>query len=257
MKIQTIKTAVVLPGGPDLLTLLDDTIGQLEEGSVVAITSKIVSICEGRTVPFTQADKEELIIDESDLYLPKTLSRYGHHFSVVDHTLISSAGIDESNGAGHYILWPKDSWATANQVRAYLAQRFGLQKIGVIITDSTCQPLRRGTTGICLAHSGFKALHDYIGTPDLFNKPFNVSMSSISGGLATAAVLTMGEGTEQTPIAIISDIDFVEFQPRDPTPAELAMLRIPLAEDLFGLFLQNESIDWRPGRRSDRRSHDV
>lgn len=249
MNVRAIKTDVILPSGPDLFAVLDKAITSLDEGSIVAITSKIVSICEGRVVPFGAADKEQLIVQESDLYLPKTLSRYGHHFSVVDHTLIASAGIDESNGASNYILWPKDSQATANQVRAYLVKRFNLKNLGVIITDSTCQPLRRGTTGICMAHSGFAALHDYIGTPDLFDKPFAVSMASISGGLAAAAVLAMGEGTEQTPIAIINDVGFVQFQPRDPNQEELAVLSIPIEEDLFGPFLQNPSIDWQPGNR--------
>jgi F420-0:gamma-glutamyl ligase len=102
-----------------------------------------------------------------------------------------------------------------------------------------------------MAHSGFNALHDYIGQPDLFDKPFAVSMASISGGLAAAAVLTMGEGTEQTPLAVISDVDFVQFQQRDPNQEELAMLKIPIEEDLFGPFLHNPSIDWQPGRRTE------
>lgn len=250
MQVQAIKTDKILPGGPDLFSVLDQAITELAEGSVVAITSKIVSICEGRVIPFDQADREELIVQESDLYLPKTLSKYGHHFSVTDHTLISSAGIDASNGNDHYILWPKDSQQTANEVRAYLAKRFNTQKVGVIITDSTCQPLRRGTMGICLAHSGFNALHNYIGQPDLFNRPFKVSKASISSGLAAASVLAMGEGTEQTPLALITDIDFVEFQSRNPNTEELAELRIPLEEDLFGPFLQNESIEWEQGKRS-------
>lgn len=249
MKVQTIKTDKIIPGGPDLFAVLDAAITSLEENSVVVVTSKIVSICEGRVVPFDQADKEQLIIDQSDLYLPKTLSRYGHHFSVVDHTLISSAGIDESNGADNYILWPENTQATANSVREYLAKRFNLENVGVIITDSTCQPLRRGTMGICMAHSGFAALHDYIGQPDLFGKPFKVSMSSISSGLAAAAVLMMGEGTEQTPLAVISDLDFVIFQSRNPNDKELAILQIPLEEDLFGPFLQNASIRWQNGGR--------
>ncbi|CAN5333669.1 putative folate metabolism gamma-glutamate ligase [soil metagenome] len=252
MNIQTIKTDKITPGGPDLFAVLDKAITSLEEGSIVAITSKIVSICEGRVIPFGQADREELIVQESDLYLSKTLSKYGHHFSITDHTLISSAGIDESNGQDHYILWPKDSQATANEAREYLVRRFGLENVGVIITDSTCQPLRRGTLGIGLAHSGFNALHDYIGQPDLFDRPFKVSKASISSGLAAAAVLVMGEGTEQTPIAIITDTDFVEFQPRNPNDEEMTELRIPIEEDLFGPFLVNPSIDWKPGQRNQR-----
>src|SRR5690606_20031964 len=122
----------------------------------------------------------------------------------------------------------RNSQQTCNQIREYLCRRFTIRTAGVIITDSTCQPLRTGTTGICLAHSGFAALNDYVGQPDLFDRPMRVTQASISGGLAAAAVLCMGEGAESTPLAVISDVDFVSFQPRNPTQEELKSLRISL-----------------------------
>lgn len=253
MNITAIKTELVTPGAGDLLVLLDRSLPPLEENSVVAITSKVVSLCEGRVVPRDQADKEQLVIDESDLYMPSNLSRYGHHFTVAQHTLIAMAGIDESNSQDTYVLWPVDPQATANTVRKHLQTKHGLENIGVVITDSTCQPLRRGTTGISLAHSGFLALHDYIGQPDLFGRPFAVSQASISGGLAAAAVLAMGEGREQTPLAIVTDVPFVQFVDHDPQPDELDVLRISLEEDLFAPFL--ESVEWLPGQRGQT-SHD-
>lgn len=157
------------------------------------------------------------------------------------------AGIDESNADSQYVLWPKDAQATANRTRHYLAKKFNLQKVGVIITDSTCQPLRRGTSGIALAHSGFRALRDYVGTEDLFGRPYKVTQANISGGLAAAAVFVMGEGNEQTPICIISDLGNVEFQPADPTAEELHVLRIDMHEDLFAPFL--ESVTWEKGQK--------
>ncbi|MGH7237527.1 MAG: coenzyme F420-0:L-glutamate ligase, partial [Candidatus Saccharimonadales bacterium] len=106
--------------------------------------------------------------------MPKSLNKYGYHFTIKDNTLIPMAGIDESNGDGNYVLWPKDSQKTVNEIREYLKNRFKLKTIGVVITDSTCQPLRRGTIGVCLAHSGFLALNDYRQKPDLFGRKFNV-----------------------------------------------------------------------------------
>ena len=250
MIIQSIKTNKITAGATDLLSLLDEAIVGLKEGSVLAITSKVVSLCENAVVPIGDIDKAELIIQESDLYLPATLSKYGHHFTITNHTLIPVAGIDESNGEQNYVLWPKDVQATANQVRAYIQERHGLQQIGVIITDSTCRPLRRGTGGIALAHSGFQALNNYVGKPDLFGKPFAVSRADVAGGLAAAAVLQMGEGSEQTPIAILSDLPFVEFQNRDPSEAELAELRISLDDDLFAPFLQ--TVEWKKGERKQK-----
>ena len=247
MKVTALKTELITAGATELLPLLGRVINDLEEGSVIAVTSKIVSLCESRVVPFDQVDKDELVVRESDLYLPARLSKYGHHFTITNNTLIPMAGVDESNGGGQYVLWPKDAQATANQVRAWAKQKFALGQVGVVITDSTCHPLRRGTNGIMLAYSGFRALNDYVGQPDLFGRPFTVSQADVAGGLAAAAVLQMGEGAEQTPIAILTELPFVHFQDRDPTAEELATVIIPLEEDLFAPFLG--SAQWRTGTR--------
>lgn len=250
MRVISVRTKLITAGAAELVPVLERVITELEEGSVIAITSKIVSLCEGSVIPLGQIDKEELVVRESDLYLPASLSKYGHHFTITNNTLIPMAGVDESNGDGQYVLWPKDAQATANQVRAWARQKFGLSKIGVIITDSTCHPLRRGTNGIMLAYSGFRALNDYIGRPDLFGRPFTVSQADVAGGLAAAAVLQMGEGTEQTPIAILTELPFVHFQDRDPTAEELATVIIPLEEDLFAPFLG--SVQWHKGERDHK-----
>jgi dihydrofolate synthase / folylpolyglutamate synthase len=247
VKVTGVKTERITAGATELLPLLERAITEVEDGSVIAITSKIVSLCEGSVIPLAQIDKEELVARESDLYLPASLSKYGHHFTITNNTLIPMAGVDESNGDGRYVLWPKDAQATANQVRAWAKQKFGLRQAGVIITDSTCHPLRRGTTGIMLAYSGFRALNDYIGRPDLFGRPFTISQADVAGGLAAAAVLQMGEGAEQTPIAILTELPFVHSQDRDPTAEELATVIIPFSEDLFAPFLT--SVQWRTGAR--------
>lgn len=247
MNVAALKTELITAGATQLLPLLERVINGLEEGSVIAITSKIVSLCENSVIPLARIDKDELVVRESDLYLPASLSKYGHHFTITNNTLIPMAGVDESNGDGQYVLWPKDAQATANQVRAWAAQKFGLSQIGVIITDSTCHPLRRGTNGIMLAYSGFRALNDYVGLPDLFGRPFTVSQADVAGGLAAAAVLQMGEGAEQTPIAVLTELPFVHFHDRDPTAEELATVIIPLEEDLFAPFLG--SVQWRTGTR--------
>lgn len=247
MNVTGVKTELITAGATELLPLLERVITELEEGSVIAITSKIVSLCEGSVIPLDQIDKEELVVRESDLYLPASVSKHGHHFTITNNTLIPMAGVDESNGDGQYVLWPKDAQATANRVRAWAKQKFGLSQIGAIITDSTCHPLRRGTNGIMLAYSGFRALNDYVGQPDLFGRPFTVSQADVGGGLAAAAVLQMGEGAEQTPIAVLTELPFVHFQERDPTAEELATVIIPLEEDLFAPFLI--SVQWHTGAR--------
>lgn len=243
MIITPIKTPVITTGSIDLLDLIDQSVSSMQEKDILVITSKIVALCEGGTVPLDQIDKETLVRQHSDLWLPGTASNYGIMFALVENTLIASAGIDESNSGDCYVLWPKDSQASANQVRAHLMQRFDLKEVGVIISDSACQPMRRGVVGIALAHSGFANLHNYIGQPDLFGRPFRYSQSNVSGGLAAAAVICMGEGIEQTPLCTISDATFVDFQDRDPTAEELAENDIELEEDVFAPFLK--AVDWQ------------
>lgn len=240
MKVQAVKTDKVLPSGPSIFELLDKFLPKIKEGSVVAITSKVIAICEGRVVSIGSIDKEKLIESEAQYYLPGGIGKYGISFSITKNTLIPMAGVDESNGNGNYILWPKDSQQSANEIRGYMVKRFGLKKVGVIITDSTAMPLRYGTFGIVLAHSGFMAANDYRGKKDLFGRLFKVSISSIAGGLAAAAVLVMGEGDEATPVAVMEDLPFVQFQNRNPTEKELDDFYISMVdEDLFAPFLNN------------------
>jgi F420-0:gamma-glutamyl ligase len=231
-----------------LTSLLDAFLKDLPEASILAVTSKVVSLCENRVIPIGKSPREKLIKQESSLYLPSELSKYGHHFTIANDTLIASAGIDESNGNGNYVLWPSNPQESADRVRQYLVRRFNLTKVGVIITDSISIPLRRGTHGIALSHSGFIALKNYVGKLDLFGRPFEVSQANFVEGLAASAVLVMGEGTEQTPMALITELPFIEFNDNSPTAEELQGLHISIEEDLFAPFLK--SVSWKNGDKS-------
>ena len=245
MIVTPLRTPVVTARMYTLVELLDGAIEKLEEGSIVAITSKVVALCEGSVVPRGSIEKDQLVAHEASRYLGREHSKFGLTFTITNDTLIPTAGIDESNGGGDYVLWPRNPQSSATAARNHLAERFGLQKIGVILTDSTCQPMRRGTSGIAIAQSGFHAAKNYVGSKDLFGHEYKVTYANLAGMLAAAAVATMGEGTERTPLAVISDLPFIDFAATAPDAAELEFLRITLEEDLFAPFL--EAVDWQPG----------
>jgi len=187
-----------------------------------------------------------LVAREADYYLPENLSKYGFSFTIIHNTLVPAAGVDLSNGNGNYVLWPLDPQKTVNEVRQYLRKRFGLNKVGVILTDSTARPLHFGTEGVAIRYSGFASSNNYIGTPDLFGRKLEVSISNVVDGLASAAVVVMGEGTEQTPFAVISDLPFVDFQDQDPTDKELKQFYLEhMEDDLFEPFLRQ--MGWQEG----------
>ncbi len=247
MKIFSIKTHKIRPYKQNLFEILDKYLKSLKERSIVVITSKIVSICEGRVVKMEKADKKELIEQEAEYFLPPEKNKYNITLTIKGNLLVPTAGIDESNGNGYYILWPEDSQKTANEVRQYLCKRFSIKKVGVIITDSKTTPLRWGTTGVAIAHSGFASLNDYIGKPDIFGRKFKVQKANISDALAVSGVLIMGEGSEQTPLAVVEDVPFVKFQNRNPSKKELKEFHIDMEDDLYGSLLKG--VKWRKGSK--------
>lgn len=245
MKVRAIKTEKVTPKSISLEFLLNKYLPKIFENSIVVITSKIVSLCEGSVVAIEDVDKHELIKKEADFFIPPEKNQYGIILTLKNGMLVATAGIDESNGNGYYILWPENAQKTANNIRSYLCKKFGLKNIGVIISDSRTAPLRWGTTGFGLAYSGFNPIKNYIGTPDLFGKILKITKSNVLDALSVAAVMEMGEGREQTPLAVITDIPYVKFLLRNPSKKEIDQLRVRLKDDLYSIFFANAP--WEKG----------
>lgn len=247
MNIKPIKTEKITAGGPKLIDVINASVSECTQHSILVITSKIVSLCEGRVVKIGEQDKQSLIRDESSFYIPPEKSKYDISLTITRNILIPTAGIDESNGNGYYVLWPEDPQQTARDVRRYLADRFRLTHVGVLITDSKTAPLRLGTSGISLAYAGFSALKNYIDTPDLFGRNLKVTKANIADGIAAASVLVMGEGNEQTPLAMVTDVPFIYFHESMPTEKELKELYIPLEDDMYSPLII--SAPWKKGSK--------
>lgn len=246
MNVEPIKTRKFLPPKDNLWELLSE-IKTLKENSIVAISSKIVSIEEGRCIPFESITKDELAISEADKYIPREYSPGGWILHTIkNNMLIASSGVDESNGNNFYILWPKNPQSSAQKIWKFLKKKFKVKNLGVIITDSRLVPLRRGVVGIAIGFFGFKPLKDYRGKKDLFGRKFIMETSNFPDSLASAAVLEMGEGSESKPITIIEDIPNLEFiQKEYRAKSEDDAFEIPEKEDMFYPFLSN--VKWRKG----------
>lgn len=236
-----------MPPKDDLFQLLRGLTPQLrgQTPRIIVITSKIVSIWQGRCILVNSTkDKDELIKKEAELYLPRKKVPKGWVMLTMKHNImIPTAGIDESNANGYYILWPEKSFETAKKIYTFVKKEFKLKKLGVIISDSHTVPLRWGTMGIALSYWGFWPLKDYRGKKDIFGRKLKITQSNIADALATTAVLSMGEGKEQTPIAIIEDIPFVKFG--DFNFLKKNPLAIDRKMDIYGPLLN--AIKWDKG----------
>jgi putative folate metabolism gamma-glutamate ligase len=236
--------------GDDLYKILDDSLPKLKEGTVVAVTSKIISICQGNIVPNDgKIDKEALVKQQADWYYEdENLKTFGTLIpTITNNILISNAGIDESNVEDGYLLWPKNLDQTTVAIWKYLRAKHKIKKLGVMVTDSRLTPLVYGITGVGISWCGFEAFQDYRGKPDVFGRKLTMSLKCVLSGLGAAAVVVTGEGNEQTPLATITDLPFVVFQNRPPTPEERQNILITKENDIFGKMLN--SVKWEKGRR--------
>ncbi len=201
MEIRAIKTRV-FKGRENLIDFILRYIVVLPEKSVLVVTSKIVSLSENRTVKYkNENQKIELIKKESNFAL-KTKYTW---LTIKDGMVMASAGIDASNAKGKLILLPKDSFKSAEILRNKLIQKFKIKNLGILITDSRLMPLRAGVVGVALGYAGFEGVRNYIGEKDIFGRVLKISRTDVADSLATAAVLCMGEGNEQQPLAVITD----------------------------------------------------
>lgn len=207
MKLYPIRTSIFSPGN-DLAGFVIRSLKKrkLQNGDVLAITSKIVSLAENQIVKKSAApDKGKLIKREADIYIGA--GAHNCHLTLKHGLLIPSAGIDESNSSGDfYILYPRDPFASAKKLWQQLRHHYGLKQLGVVLTDSRSTPLRRGVTGVSLAHFGFAGVESLVGQPDLFGREMKAAHINHADAIAGMAVYAMGETNESRPLALLRDL---------------------------------------------------
>lgn len=235
MQVIAIHTDKITDHNKNLFEFLDKYIPVLKEKSIIAITSKVIAILEGNIIAKGKINKDKLVMQESDFVAPGNYyKKIGFRLTIKNSLMIPSAGIDESNAFDHYVLWPKNPYESAKIIWEYLKKKNKLNYLGVIITDSKTTPLRWGTTGASIGHCGFEALKNYIDSPDIFGKKMRVTKANLVDGLAASAVLIMGEGNEQTPIAIIENLgNNIIFKKTATTQKEIKDLGIELKDDIY------------------------
>lgn len=271
MKVTTIKTRAFLPPKDDLLSLIKESFSlsadlsakdlataeslakedgvKPKEDSIIVVTSKIVAIWQGRCLKIKKGiGKDALIKKEADFYIDRKEVPHGYVIlTLKNNILIPSAGIDESNANGYYILWPENPNATAKKIYQFIKKTYKLKKFGIIISDSHCTPLKNGVMGMCIGYYGFHPLRDYRGKKDIFGRTLKMSQTNVADSVASAAVLCMGEGNEQTPIAIVEDVAGVKFgqfnRQADP-------LVIEKNRDIYAPLIN--STKWKKGRKSSK-----
>ncbi|WP_161486417.1 coenzyme F420-0:L-glutamate ligase [Candidatus Nitrosocosmicus hydrocola] len=189
----------------------------IEDFDVLVISSKYLSIGEGRIRKLSDVKPSqeailmaknyhinskmmELIIRESDEIFG---GLYGFVLTSVHNILAPNAGIDKSNvPKDHVVLYPKHPYESLETLRNKFLISYG-KKIGIVLSDSRILPMRKGTTGVALACSGFEPVIDLKGTKDLFGNVLKYTSQNIADCLASIGTMVMGESDASTPVIIL------------------------------------------------------
>lgn len=148
----------------------------------------------------SETDFRKLIRSEAD----RVLEEGAMVLTMKNKVLIPNAGIDRSNvPSGMAVLWPHDPFGQAEKIRKELMKKFGLRRFGVVVSDSHCQPLRMGTSGIAIGWAGIEGVRDDRGAKDLYGKKMVYTQVAVADNLASTANLEMGETNASVPFVII------------------------------------------------------
>lgn len=177
---------------------------KLDENSIIVFSSKVIALSQNRVKQMRHRDNRslfrEVVEEEADYFVPGDVVDFTFKYNIV----IPNAGIDKSNAKpGTVILWPENPQETVDDLRLQLMAHYKVRNLGIMIIDSHCIPLRQGTSGVCIAYSGFIGVEDYRSQKDLFGNPLKVTLEAKADELASAANIMMGEGDQCRPFVII------------------------------------------------------
>ncbi|MEO5927849.1 MAG: coenzyme F420-0:L-glutamate ligase [Patescibacteria group bacterium] len=242
MVVTPIKTRLFEPR-EDLVDFIIEHLPRPAEGDVVVVTSKIVALAQGRIIDLLKTDaKNRAIKRESS----KQLRTPWCWVTYKNGEWCANAGVDESNANDELILMPTKIQETAEALLKTLKRRYKRKQLGLLITDTRIYPMRVGTMGVVVGFAGIEGIKSYIGSPDLFGRKLKMTQANIVHALAVSAVLTMGEGRERQPLALIHDAPVMFTNKR----TSVASLTIDPKDDLYReVYLASAPSSRRPATR--------
>jgi coenzyme F420-0:L-glutamate ligase/coenzyme F420-1:gamma-L-glutamate ligase len=182
----------------------------LQEGDVVVVSSKVVSKALGlwadatdpEAVVATQSERvvAERVVPERVVPERTATGRTGGRrvtriVKAAAGPVMAAAGVDGSNTGGRdgLLLLPRDPDGQAAALRARLQSLTGLQRVGVVVSDTAGRPWRVGQTDFALGAAGLVVVDDLRGGVDADGRPLAVTVRAVADELAAAGDLVKGK----------------------------------------------------------------
>ncbi|WP_426562326.1 coenzyme F420-0:L-glutamate ligase [Angustibacter sp. McL0619] len=208
--------------GDDLAALLLAGCGELLDGDVLVVSSKVVSKALGLTADVGERDAvvaAQSVRVVAERRTPRGLAQV---VESVAGPVMAAAGVDASNtAAGTVLLLPADADAEARTLRARLRSA-GAPTVAVVVSDTAGRPWRTGQTDFALGAAGLRVVDDLRGSLDAGGQPLEVTERAVVDELAAAADLVKGKAAG-TPAAVVRG--FGSFVTDEDGPGASILLR--------------------------------
>jgi len=208
--------------GEDLAQIFLSHFKDLKDGDVIVIAQKIISKQEGRVIKLADVIPSLLAVGiaaeyqkdpkliESILSESKRIVRMENGIIITEtkHGFVcANAGVDESNlPLGYASLLPEHPDTSASEFLKKITSKTN-KKLAVLIADTFGRPFREGQTNYAIGVAGMKAIDDYAGRKDVFDRMLRVTAIAQVDEMCGAAELVMKK-TKDCPFAIIRGYDF-------------------------------------------------
>ncbi|MFP4136386.1 MAG: coenzyme F420-0:L-glutamate ligase [Candidatus Acetothermia bacterium] len=230
-----------------ILDTCDDEGLEIKDDDVIVITSKVVSMYEGRYVDLSDVEpglrakaiakstgilpeEVELILQESEVVASLPVSKFGKDYILQqadneerakealedlpamlvtkrNGRLCTNAGVDRSNSPEGKATLLPENPNQSSESIRERIEEMTGKEVAVIITDSEVS-IRAGETDNAIGSSGINPVESDFGADDLFGKPKFGGVDLKADEIASAAALHFGQTSEQVPVVIGRGIDY-------------------------------------------------
>lgn len=203
----------------------------LNDGDVIAVSSKVVSKAAGLTAPASARDEAVLRASRRLVAARTTPAGVARIVEAAAGPVMAAAGVDASNVEGDVVLLlPEDPDACAAELRRTLHELTGAV-VGVVVTDTAGRAWRAGQTDFALGVAGLDVLDDLRGQQDASGRDLSVTARALVDEIAAAADLVKGK-TAGIPAALFRGVSDLVLPLEDDGPGARSLVR-PAAGDWF------------------------
>ncbi len=231
ISVYGVRTRVINAGDDPIEIILSSLPIEPNKGDVLVIATKPLLAAYSKHMSIdniTSTSRLAKVLSEKytiDPSIAELITRYsskiyggvkGFILTNVGGIILPNAGIDHKNIRHGSCSLPYTMLQNVAKEFYYaILRRYGV-RVGIVISDSTLFPLKRGTRAIAVYTYGFIPIKKYVGRRDLFGKDIKYTYLNIADEIASAAHLVMGEGDEATPAALVRGVE-IELYEDDTT----------------------------------------